>query len=41
MNILPLFGLGVLMSFIAFGIFSRIYLWPRLRTVRREDALMA
>ena len=28
MNQLPLFGLSVLMSFVAFGIVTRTYLWP-------------
>jgi len=25
------FGLSVLMSFVAFGIVTRLYIWPRLR----------
>jgi hypothetical protein len=41
MNSLPLFGLSVVMSFVAFGIVTRIYIWPRLRTARREQALIA
>ena len=41
MNKLPLFGLSVLMSFVAFGIVTRTYIWPRLRMARREEALMA
>ena len=41
MNSLPLFGLSVLMSFVAFGIVTRTYIWPRLRMVRREEALIA
>ena len=40
-NILPLFGLNVLMSFVAFGIVTSTYIWPRLRTARREEALIA
>jgi hypothetical protein len=35
-----LFGLSVLMSFIAFGIVTRLYIWPKLRVMRREDALI-
>ncbi len=35
-----LFGLSVLMSFIAFGIVTKLYIWPRLRVMRREDALI-
>jgi len=36
-----LFGLSVLMSFLAFGIVTKLYIWPRLRVMPREDALMA
>jgi hypothetical protein len=35
------FGLSVLMSFVAFGIVTRLYIWPRLRSISREDALIA
>ena len=41
MNRLPLFGLSILMSIVAFGIVTRIYIWPRLRMARREEALIA
>src|SRR5262245_34988408 len=41
MNSLPLFGLSVLMSFVAFGIVTRTYIWPQLRMARREEALIA
>jgi len=41
MNINALFGLSILLSFVAFGIVTRLYLWPRLRVMRREDALTA
>src|SRR5882757_212797 len=40
MSIAALFGLSVLMSFLAFGIVTKIYIWPRLRVMRREDALL-
>jgi hypothetical protein len=40
MNSLALFGLSILMSFIAFGIVTKVYIWPRLRVMRREDALI-
>jgi hypothetical protein len=30
MAIAALFGLGVLMSFVAFGIVTRLYIWPRV-----------
>jgi hypothetical protein len=36
-----LFGLSVLMSFVAFGIVTKIYIWPRLRIARREEGLIA
>src|SRR5215472_15442433 len=35
------FGLSVLMSFVAFGIVTRLYIWPRLHAISREDALIA
>ena len=41
MNSDALFGLSILMSFIAFGIVTKQYIWPRLRVMRREDALIA
>ncbi|MBV8814720.1 MAG: hypothetical protein JO271_09530 [Verrucomicrobia bacterium] len=41
MNSLPLFGLSVLMSFIAFGIVTGTYIWPRLQMARRDEALIA
>jgi hypothetical protein len=41
MNSLPLFGISILMSFVAFGIVTRTYIWPRLRMARREEALIA
>ena len=36
-----LFGLSVLMNFLAFGIVTKLYIWPRLRVMPREDSLMA
>jgi hypothetical protein len=41
MNGLPLFGLGVLMSFVAIGIVTKIYIWPRLQMAQRSEALIA
>jgi hypothetical protein len=41
MDIQALFGISVLMSFIAFGIVTKLYIWPRLSVVSREDALVA
>jgi hypothetical protein len=40
MNSEALFGLSILMSFIAFGIVAKLFIWPRLRVMRREDALL-
>jgi hypothetical protein len=34
-----LFGLSVLINFVASGIVAKLYLWPRLRGMRREEAL--
>lgn len=41
MNTEALFGLSVLMSFLAFGIVTKLYVWPRLQVIPREDALVA
>src|SRR5262244_2173833 len=35
-----LFGLSILMSFLAFAIVTKVYIWPRLRVMRRTDALL-
>ncbi len=40
MNSETLFGLSVLMSCIAFGIITKLYIWPRLRVMSREEALI-
>ena len=40
MNTAALFGLSILMSFIAFGIVTKLYIWPRIRVMRRDDALL-
>jgi hypothetical protein len=40
MPVEAVFGLSVLMSFLAFGIVTTLYIWPRLRGMGREDALM-
>ena len=40
MTMEAIFGLSVVMSFLAFGIVTRLYIWPRLRLMRREDALI-
>jgi len=40
MNVAALFGLSVLMSFLAFGVVTKLYLLPRLRPMRREEAIL-
>jgi hypothetical protein len=39
-DIQALFGLSILMSFVAFGLVTKLYIWPRLRILEREDALV-
>ena len=34
------FGLSILMSFVAFGLITRLYILPRLRTLRKDRALV-
>jgi hypothetical protein len=34
-----LFGLSVLMGFVAFGLAAKVYFWPRVSRLPREDAL--
>jgi len=41
MNVRLLFGLSVISSFCAWGIVAALYLWPELRTMPIETALMA
>jgi hypothetical protein len=36
-----IFGLSVLMGFIAFGLATKRYLWPRLRSMERDGAIAA
>jgi hypothetical protein len=40
LDIQALFGLSVLMSFVAFGLVTKLYIWPRLRILERDDALL-
>ena len=40
MDIQALFGLSILMSFVAFGLVTKLYIWPRLRILERDDALV-
>jgi hypothetical protein len=39
-DIQALFGLSILMSFVAFGLVTKIYIWPRLQILERDDALV-
>jgi len=41
MSIVALFGISILMSFLAYGIVTKLYIWPRLRVMPREDSLLA
>ena len=40
MPIQAIFGLSILMSFVAFGLVTKVYIVPRLRTLQRGDALV-
>jgi hypothetical protein len=40
MDIQALFGLSVLMSFVAFGLVTKLLIWPWLRLLERDDALV-
>jgi hypothetical protein len=40
MDIQAVFGLSVLMSFVAFGLITTLYIWPRLRCLARDEALV-
>jgi len=40
MNVRLVFGISVLLNFVSSGVIARLYLWPRLRTMSREDALV-
>src|SRR5262245_18423705 len=40
MNINALYGHSILMSFLAFAIVTKVYLWPRIRVMRRTGALI-
>jgi hypothetical protein len=41
MSIQALFGISILMSFVAFGLVAKLYIWPRLRMLERTDALLS
>lgn len=40
MDSTALVGLSVLLSFVAFGRVTQLFIWPRLRSMRREEALL-
>jgi hypothetical protein len=40
MTIGAIFGLSVLMNFVASGIVTKLYIWPRLSVMSREEALL-
>jgi hypothetical protein len=40
MGIRAVFGLSILMSFVASGLVTRLFIWPRLRVMARDDALL-
>ena len=40
MNVQAVFGLSVLLSFVAFGLLTKLYIVPRVRVLRGEDALI-
>ncbi len=40
MDIQALFGLSILLSFVASGLVAGLYIWPRLRVLAREEAIL-
>jgi hypothetical protein len=40
MNVQAVFGLSILLSFLAFGLVAKLYVWPQLRMMKRDDALL-
>jgi hypothetical protein len=40
-DIQAIFGLSVLMGFVAFGLVTKLYIWPRLRMLERDAALLS
>ena len=40
MDVQLLFGLSVLMGFVSFGLMTKLYIWPRLRLMEREQAMI-
>jgi hypothetical protein len=40
MDVQALFGISILMSFVAFGLVTKLYIWPRLQGRERNAALL-
>ena len=40
MDIQSLFGISILMSFVAFGLVTKLFIWPRLQMLERNAALL-
>lgn len=40
MDVQAVFGLSILLSFVAFGLVTWLYIWPRLRVLPRDRALL-
>jgi hypothetical protein len=40
-DIQAIFGLSVLMGFVAFGLVTKLYIWPRLRMLEQDAALLS
>ncbi len=41
MDIQAVFGLSILMSFVAFALVTRLYIWPHIRLMHRDSALVS
>jgi len=41
MPVQALFGISILMSFVAFGLVTKFFIWPRLQSPERQTALLA
>jgi hypothetical protein len=40
MNVQALYGISILMSFVAFGLVAKFYIWPNLQNLERDRALL-
>jgi hypothetical protein len=41
MDVQALFGISILMSFVAFGLVTKLFIWPHLQGLERNTALLA